>query len=148
MQKYRCLYIELITINDDGSIDEVKMTSQGVGKPFGTGEKIMGYQACELQVKALIDKDETCGEKFTQIEKCDQALFRYVRSASPFTAIDIATSGDGTISVRFEDEDVGTIKIKNDQQLSRTISRQPGTHAIELHFLETDALEILSITLH
>ena len=148
VQQYRRLCIEPITINEDGSIDEVKMTSQGVGKPFGPGEKIMGYQACELQGKAFFDTDSTCGEKLTQIEKGDQALYRYVQSESPFTVIEIAASGNGTISVRFDGEDAGTIEIKDGQQLSRTINNKAGTYAIGLHFLESDALEILSITLH
>ena len=148
VQQYRRLCIEPITINEDGSIDEVKMTSQGVGKSFGPGEKIMGYQACELQGKAFFDTDSTCGEKLTQIEKGDQALYRYVQSESPFTVIEIAASGNGTISVRFDGEDAGTIEIKDGQQLSRTINNKAGTYAIGLHFLESDALEILSITLH
>ena len=52
-QRYRRLCAEPITINPDGTIDEVKMTSQGVGNPFAPGETMMGYQACELHGKAV-----------------------------------------------------------------------------------------------
>lgn len=124
------------------------MTSQGVGIPFGPGEKIMGYQACELQGKAFIDTDATHGEKLTHIQKGDQALFRYVHNVSPFTAIKIDARGNGSISVRFDGEEVGKIEIKDGEQLSRTIRTKPGTYELGLHFLEADALEILSITLH
>ena len=148
VQQYRRLCIEPITINEDGSIDEVKMTSQGVGKPFRPGEKIMGYQACELQGQAFIDTDATYGEKLTHIHKGDQALFRYVHSASPFTAIDIAASGNGSISVRFDGEDAGTIEIRDGKQTNRTIRMQPGTYELGLHFLTADALEIISVTLN
>ena len=57
-QRYRRLCAEPITINPDGTINEVKMTSQGVGTPFAPGETMMGYQACELQGKVYIGVEE------------------------------------------------------------------------------------------
>lgn len=34
------------------------MTSQGLGEPFGPGEKIIGYQVCRLKSKAYVGIDE------------------------------------------------------------------------------------------
>lgn len=74
VQEHRRLCIEKINILPDGTIPEVKMTSQGVGEPFGPGETIMGYQACGLKGSVYIGLEEAgdaggtepgadCGEK-------------------------------------------------------------------------------------
>ena len=44
-QNHRRLCIEKIRILEDGTIPEVRMTSQGLGDPFGPGEWIEGYRA-------------------------------------------------------------------------------------------------------
>lgn len=51
--QYRHLCIEPITINDDGTIDEVVMTSQGVGKAFKSEEKIIGIRLAILKVRYI-----------------------------------------------------------------------------------------------
>ena len=45
----RRLCVEKICFNDDGTIDEVRMTSQGAGEPFAPGEAIEGWRACEVE---------------------------------------------------------------------------------------------------
>lgn len=80
-------------INPDGSIDEVKMTSQGVGKPFAPGEEIYGYQACGLKGSACIDTDRVYGEKLTRISAGDEAVFRYVKSSRAWSSIRLACGG-------------------------------------------------------
>ncbi len=86
VREYRRLCIEKITILPDGSIPEVKMTSQGVGEPFGPGEIIMGYQACSLKGSVYIglaeteadeavepgtDYEEKCMKDLPDAGKCD-----------------------------------------------------------------------------
>lgn len=70
-QQHRRLCIEPITINPDGTISEVKMTSQGPGAPFAPGEKLMGYQACGLSGTCYIGEDEVYGEKLMNISAGD-----------------------------------------------------------------------------
>lgn len=45
----RRLCVEKIYFNDNGTIDEVKMTSQGAGEPFALGEAIEGWRAAEVE---------------------------------------------------------------------------------------------------
>ena len=56
------------------------MTSQGIGDPFAPGEKIMGYQACEVHGGCYIDIDDIYGEKLTHLVSGSKAIFRYVKS--------------------------------------------------------------------
>lgn len=147
VQQYRRLCIEPLAINADGSIDEVKMTSQGVGAPFGLGEKIMGYQACELHGKLLSDVDDDCGEKLSHIHSEDRAVFRYVESDVPFTRLTMEANGSGTIAVRFDGEAAGIIEIVDSKQHAASIQMQPGKYELSLQFLNADGQEIKSLTL-
>lgn len=146
VQQYRRLCIEPITINEDGSIDEVKMTSQGIGEPFQLGEKIMGYQACEVSGNCFINVDDTFGEKLTNIHSGDSATFRYVLSDNDFTSISLTANGSGTIGVYMNDQLSGTITILDGQQLQHELSMNAGQYEITLQFNDSDKLEILEFS--
>lgn len=73
-KQHRRLCIEKLHINPDGTIDEVKMTSQGTGEPFAPGEKIMGYQACGVKGTAYIGMDQEYGEKLMHLSAGDEAI--------------------------------------------------------------------------
>ena len=96
---HRRLCIEKIYINPDGTIDEVKMTSQGTGDPFAPGEMIYGYQACGLKGTAYIGIDETYGEKLMNISPGDEAVFRYVQSDTDFSSIELICAGSGRVQI-------------------------------------------------
>lgn len=146
-QQYRRLCIEPITINEDGSISEVKMTSQGPGAPFGPGETIMAYQACGLIGTIFIDSDTEAGEKLTNISSGDAAIFRYVRSRADYKQMLIHARGSGTIDCLLNDHTTGTIEIKDGIQLSNHISAIPGEYELKLVFRTAEQLEIISVTL-
>ena len=61
VQQHRRLCIEKIEILEDGTIPEVKMTSQGIGEPFAPREVIKGYQACEMSGSVYIGVNEDVG---------------------------------------------------------------------------------------
>lgn len=147
VQQYRRLCIEPITINPDGTIDEVKMTSQGVGQPFALGEKIMGYQACELHGGVMIDVDEEFGEKLTQIAVDDLIAFRYVESRTGFQQIKLDATGSGKLQILFDGKEAGTIEIANGQQLTNEINMAPGQYELTLRVEAADGLEIYAIEL-
>lgn len=108
-EQYRRLCIEPISINPDGTINEVKMTSQGIGAPFAPGEQIMGYQACGVKGSVFIDKAASAEsaqgfpEKLTKISAADEIDFRYVRSTDPWSQIELQYSGAGTIRIKMID---------------------------------------------
>lgn len=144
-EQHRRLCIEPITINPDGSIDEVKMTSQGAGQPFGNGEFIMGYQACEMKGKVFIEPDEHYGEKLTNFSDGDEVTFRYVKSEEAYSEIEFDASGTGTIEVLLDGEIAGTIRIQDGKQIGNKIQKQPGQYEVVLRCSETDKLEIMRL---
>lgn len=151
-QQYRRLCIEPITINPDGSINEVKMTSQGAGEPFAPGEVIYGYQACGLSGSAYIGVDGKYVEKLMNISACDTAVFRYVQSDKAWSGILLTASGSGKVQVLMNDQNAGCIKIEGHAGVVHTVSgkiRMPaGKYELKLIFEESDSLEIMEIVLN
>jgi hypothetical protein len=73
--------IEPITFNNDGSIDEVEMTSQGAGAPLPAFSKIDAERACLLyghvRIQAFSDHEEELG----QIREDDKVAYKYINFA-------------------------------------------------------------------
>lgn len=151
VQQHRRLCIEPITINPDGSIPEVKMTSQGVGAPFSPGEKIYGYQACGMKGTVYIGADENYEEKLMNISANDEAVFRYVRSEEAWTAIEITCAGSGKAEIIMNDLSAGTVEIKAEsgivQSVFGSIEMSAGEYELKLVFTEFENLEIMEIIL-
>ena len=145
-ESFRRLCVEPITINPDGSIDEVKMTSQGAGEPFGPGEEIMGYQACGLKGTVRIAPDKDGCDRLTEISDGDEAVFRYVKSGSGFAALHLEASGSGTVEVFLDGKSAGAIRITDGQQEKTEIGGEAGCREVVLKFTETERLEIRSLT--
>ena len=160
-QQHRRLCIEPITINADGTIGEVKMTSQGVGAPFAPGEGIMGYQACGLRGSVYIDVNDTYGEALTHICAGDEAIFRYVKSDRAWTLIDIKGAGNGKIDVVMKARDTGsaqtpdapwesiagTVYVTDGECRDGRITMPAGEYEVVLRFSAAEGLEIGEITL-
>lgn len=150
-QQHRRLCIEPISINEDGTIDEVKMTSQGVGEPFAPGETIMGYQACGLKGTVYIginkEKEIECSETLQNISDGDEAIFRYVKSAKEFNKIRLTASGSGQVEVWMNEGFAGRVTVKGGEQLDYGIRMEAGEYEVRLKFQETDGLEIKEFVL-
>lgn len=78
----RRLCVEPITINPDGTINEVKMTSIGAGKPFALNETIELWRACEVEGGAYIDGYDLV------MPKGSRAVLRYIQTDSAVTQVD------------------------------------------------------------
>lgn len=143
---YRRLCIEPITIREDGTIEEVKMTSQGLGEPFKPGEKLMGYQACGLKGSVYIDavneKDERPEEALVNIASGDEVIFRYVKSERDFQSLIIKAEGSGCIEIWMNDRKAGKVEIQNGQQLRNEIFMEAGEYELMLRFLSAEKLEV------
>ena len=143
---HRRVCVEPIYFREDGSIEEVKMTSQGAGEPFVLDEKIMGYQACELKGKIYIDAvaeaADRSKEALVNIVSGDAAIFRYVKSERDFRELQIKAVGNGTIEVWMSDRKAGEIEVKNGQQISRKISMKSGQYELKLLFRSAENLEV------
>lgn len=158
VQQYRRLCIEPIKINSDGSIDEVKMTSQGPGEPFAPGEKIMGYQACGVKGGCFIGCDDVYIEKLMNISAGNEAVFRYIKSKNEWKMINVTYSGSGKIKIVFLDSkneehkiEAGTITAQNTngeiQTIRSTINAPAGEYELVFIFEESNKLEIFEISI-
>ena len=151
VQRYRRLCIEKIDVFPDGTIPEVKMTSQGIGEPFGPGETIMGYQACEVHGGCFIDVDDRFGEKLVHLEKGSTAVFRYVKSESAWTGIKFMATGSGRVNVLLNGNSAGIVAFTGGNDFAEVraeISMDAGEYELALEIEQSDGLEIAELTLY
>lgn len=164
VQQHRRLCIEPVTINPDGTIDEVKMTSQGTGQPFAPGESIMGYQACGMTGTVYIGVNEDADtktlypEKLMNISDGDTAVFRYVKSDISWSALALRGKGRGTVKVLLNGSMAGVQEIGNAVPESTDVagkiwsariplSAEAGEYELGLVFEKSDGLEVLELIL-
>jgi hypothetical protein len=150
VQQYRRLCIEPITINEDGSINEVKMTSQGPGKPFEPGEIIYGYQACALTGKIYIDIDGKGSEWLTNISHRDTAIFRYIKNKEGFLEAILNTQGSGRIRIFLDNAEVGTVQVRKDglQKVPLKTNVVGSDQELKLIFENPKELKVISVVLN
>ena len=147
MQQHRRLCVEKITVAPDGTIPEVKMTSQGVGEPFAPGEAIYGYQACGVTGACYIGLGGPYTEELTNISAGDTACFRYVRSGRPYTELELEAEGTGEIEILLNGQRAGVTAVKDGEQAARTIEAPAGEYELTLRFVKAEGLTIRKLTL-
>jgi len=77
-QSMRKACVEPIFFNEDGTIDEVQMTSNGAGPPLPAAEMIGAERACLLHGNVRIEEIAEDREALTCIRSGDRAIFRYI----------------------------------------------------------------------
>lgn len=146
--RYRRLCIEPIHINEDGTIDEVKMTSQGVGKPFGENETIYGYQACELSGTVFIDSDGNGSEWLTNISPGDEIVFRYVETKDGFSTIELEAEGSGCVDCYLGECFAGSVNVEDSMRVQGMLSdSENGVKELKFVVKEAKGLRIKSFVL-
>ncbi len=70
--------VEPVYFNDDGSINEVEMTSQGAGAPINAFRKIEAEWACLLNGHARIEAFSENEEEVGQFYHKDRAAYKYI----------------------------------------------------------------------
>ena len=150
-EQYRRLCIEPITILPDGTIPEVKMTSQGPGRPFGSGETIYGYQACEVSGKVYIDTDGEGSEYLSHIADGDRAVFRYAESENGFSKAVLNTLGKAEVKILLDGKTAGMIQIEEDGEHELTfseMSEKEKQQELVLEFVNPSNFKVIGITLY
>ena len=106
----RCC-VERIFFNEDGTIDEVEMTTEGAGLPLGATDWIKAYRACLLggSVRSLsLFPDESqpvYDEVLSVIEDGDYAAYKFVEFDSELTSFHViaaSASSGGIIEARLD----------------------------------------------
>ncbi len=139
--------VEPIKFNDDGSINEVEMTSQGAADPLSAFKTVEAERACLLSGYSRIMQINSTNEMISEIRHGDKAAFKYLdfkSGATRFYASVLAHTA-GTIIIRDGSSTgkvLGRLAIKNDQKSSKgefveyqcKISITKGVKAIWLEF--------------
>ena len=144
----RRLCIEPIYFDEDGSIQEVLMTSQGAGRPFGSGEKIEAYRACQLSGGVYIAPLKLGMEGLTGIKDGDTAIYRYAVWEKPINTVSVEATGSGEIKIYMDDEAEASasVLVKEGAMVTSTLKEASGKHEIKLKFDSVNNLEIYSIS--
>jgi arabinoxylan arabinofuranohydrolase len=146
-QQKRRLCIEPIFFNEDGIIQEVQMTSQGAGRPFGINEKIEANRACQLSGSVYIAPSKNKFEILTGIKDEDFAIYRYVEWKTPVNDISVEATGSGEIYIYLDDEKkaYGSVTIEEGQLVDCSFQGPFGKHEIKLQFSKVKDLEIKTL---
>jgi len=136
--------VEPISFNDDGSINEVEMTSQGAGPPLNALEKLEAERACLLFGNVRIQAFDQYKEELGQIKHNDNVAYKYLDFKDGMNEIIVRAKGihGGRISVRLDqpwNPEIGFIDIPPDKEASwqeyrSKIKTVSGVHALWLYF--------------
>ena len=136
--------IEPIHFNDDGTIDEVEMTSQGAAGPLDAFAQVDAAKACKMQghvrirrMDGLEDREELAG-----IHRGDAAVWKYLDfgSGAKKVYLRVRSKWGGRIILRADAPDgkvLGKVKVKAGMdwmELTGRIRKISGVHALWLGF--------------
>lgn len=121
-REFRRLCVEKIYFNEDGTIDEVKMTSQGAGEPFAEGERIEGWRACEVEGGAYIKGTDLL------MKKESSAVIRYCAFSGP-VKMEVEAEGEGTLSATADGKPLESAE-KGVHEVVLTASGELTVHAV------------------
>lgn len=147
--------IEPIYFNEDGSINEVEMTSQGAGKPLDAFARIEAERACLLFGHVRIESfsldpenpiNPNNNDQLGQIENGDRAAYKYLNFGDGATSVSLRVAPGakpGKIVFKLDNSwsaPIGTIDIpgggdgKTWITISARIKELKGIHALHLGF--------------
>ncbi|MFW5656574.1 MAG: family 43 glycosylhydrolase [Mariniphaga sp.] len=148
--------VEPITFNPDGSIPEVRMTSQGAGAPLDAFQKIEAEWACQLMGNVRVQAFSENEEELAQIHNDDHAIIKYVDFGDGVNEVvlRVAPGKDGGRIVLSSDtpwnKKFAFIDIKGSDQpgeyqtLRFDVDQVEGVHALYLEFFG-DGDDMLSL---
>lgn len=146
-QNYRRLCTEPITFDEDGGIPEVPMTSQGAGRPFGLGERIEAYRACEVHGGAYIAPSGGGGEVVTGFGEGAAAVYRYLELTSPATGMEVEATGSGELEIHLGGGTgvAGNVTITGGHVTAASFRGPVGRHEVRVVCRNAHALNLISL---
>ena len=148
--------VEKIFFNNDGSIDEVEMTSQGAIPPLDATKKIDAERACLLFGNVRIETLGKNNEKLSGIQNEDKVVYKYIdfnRGIKSVTLRIKKGNKAGKINIMIDKpwhKKIAEIEIKpgnneqNWEDLTFKVKNTKGVHALWLQFFDegNDIFEI------
>ncbi len=138
--------VEPITFNDDGSINEVEMTTQGASEPLNPLNRMDAARACLLYGNVRIESNAKDNEVLTKIRNGDAVAFKYFDFDAETDSITIRVApGKDTakIDVVLDNSwgpSIGSIDVPGNGDgktwitLSSKLKEIKGVHALWLRF--------------
>jgi beta-xylosidase len=137
--------VEPIYFNEDGSINEVEMTSQGAGPALDAFLKIEAERACLLYGNTRIEEFEKGKEELAKIQNDDNAAYKYIDFKDGATAVEFRIKqlkAGGAVSIHIDQpwgKHIAWINIEEDkigewQTIKAEINETKGKHAVWLKF--------------
>lgn len=137
--------IEEIKFNEDGTIDEVEMTSQGAGKPLDAFKDVDAARACWMSGHVRIEgmPGDADREILSQIRGGDKAVWKYLnfKKKAKSVTVRIKSSTGGILKFTSDKPDgtricTGKIEASSDWQTVTipVIGRFKGVHALWASF--------------
>jgi arabinoxylan arabinofuranohydrolase len=144
--------IEPITFNEDGSINEVEMTSQGAGGPLKATSKIEAEWACLLFGNTYISPFSNKVDGLTKMKTDDRVAYKYIDIPAGINKIELRLKPckkGGKIQLTLNqtwNPSFATIEVppsKTDEwvNVQANVKPTPGVHGLWVKFIgETDAM--------
>ncbi|MBC8078730.1 MAG: carbohydrate-binding protein, partial [Gorillibacterium sp.] len=144
--------IEPITFNEDGSINEVEMTTQGVAGPLDATLPVDAYRACLLsgsvhtETVEPVNGRDGCSEHLAFIQNGDWAAYKYIDFKDGVAAFEASVGSltyGGQIEVRLDNADgqvIGICEVSRTEgwnkleTVSCAVEKVTGVHAVYLVF--------------
>jgi beta-xylosidase len=134
--------IEPISFNEDGTIDEVEMTSQGAGEPLKAGAWTDAARACGLKgnVRIVLEGDR---EILDQAREGDEAVWKYLDFGEGYSKVTLKVRSEAGAMVRVRTGSgrgrvIGIVEIPACEDwtfASTSVVPVKGVHALTLEFL-------------
>lgn len=140
---HRRVCIEPIEFGEDGSIKEVRMTSQGAGAPYAAGEIIPAYAACGLSGSAYLAPHGE-GEALMNIADGDTALFRYIQADDPIHSVCLVAEGCAEVEIWLDDALAGRGSIRHGRA-DISMNVPAGLYTLKARFVQPRDLKLISL---
>jgi beta-xylosidase len=139
--------VEPIFFNEDGSINEVEMTSQGASGPLKAESKIEAEWACLLFGGVYIDEFSPNEEMLSEMKTDNRVIYKYIDFPSGIKAIEIKLkpgSKAGKIELVMDQSwhsPFASITIPKSKKkdewitLEANVTPEPGVHGLWLKFI-------------
>ncbi len=155
-RKFRKACVEPITINPDGSINEVEMSSQGASEPLDAFSHVEAEWTCGLTGRARVVNFDGNQEKLGQIQNNNTSKYKYLnfgKDATQFTVKILGKAVKSQIEIWIDDfkgKPVGICEIQpssneNSYQIFNCdIKKVSGNHIVYLKFIggEDDLMDV------
>jgi arabinoxylan arabinofuranohydrolase len=142
--KMRKACVEPIFFEEDGSIKEVEMTTQGAGPPLNPKSILDAERACTLHGNVRIEALGIDNEILTKIKPQDRAVYKYIQFTGKEKEVTVKVKLKGNANIHFTqggpwNKQIATINLDESTKeqwttFSAKVNAKEGKHALWLIF--------------